>query len=182
MASDPAREQAKTSPLTSSRGASSPPPMLWKSVSTQNVRHDRREPPPITPPKNPRSVSIAQVAATFLNAEIAFPIPPARAWVCEEHVCIQQSSCACCALRRNPLLSKPVMQLTFQSLALCALPRHLILHAHTSKTWIQLRNRKQVPTPDVERRHRTIREMQSVLLPDRVFTSHPKCNNPVPTS
>ena len=156
--------------------------MLWKSVSTQNVRHDRREPPAITPPKNPGSVSVPQVAATFLNAEIAFPIPPARSRLRKEHAGIQQSNRPCCTLCRNTLPCEPTMQFTFQSLALCTLPSLLILHVTLSKSWRQPWKYRQVPTHDVERPTRTIFHIKEVLLPMRVSISPPKRRDPVPTS
>ena len=62
-----------------------PPAFFWKSVSTQDVRYNGREPSAITPPQNPCSVSIPEIAATLLNAERAFPIPAAGAWRSEEH-------------------------------------------------------------------------------------------------
>jgi hypothetical protein len=72
--------------------------LRWENVTTQNTSDNVGEPFALTPAKNACGVSVPQIAATLLDAKLAFPIPAARAWLREERPGVQKLHRLCAAL------------------------------------------------------------------------------------
>ena len=134
-----------------------------ENVSTQKGSHNIWEPFALTPTENASGVSVPQIAATFLDCELASPIPPARAWLREERTRVQKLHRPCCAAMWNPLLREPLMQFTLQRHALCALAGLHNLHVYSSHSHAWNWNRKNGGTPEgFESGCRTSRRHQNV--------------------